>query len=677
MFNYSTDSSTTLRSTGARSNLMDKNKKLFPQRLWELIHDGSFNFCLRWSEDGQRVYLNRSEFEAHYLKTQNNQFHTQKAISFVRQMNMYGFKKVDDCYYENENFKRHCPHLLKNMVRRNSNKSSSSSTTNGHAQTSTQFIAMDDDMMLMNNGNGNGMVVDGGHIGGYGLDHRGSQSLGDSDNEMFGSMDSLRQRPSEVALVQNYLNQHEQLSNINHTNILMAQQQQHNNSAATTMQLQYQQQQLINQHQHHHHQHQQQQQHLALGQRATPLQPAIFTQQQQQQVAELLRQVNGQAALLGVVGSSPPVSPSQQQQHENMDNIISSTSNNTNNNNNNDMSLPMGADSTAHQTATNNAAILSAVSALMTAIGTNAVSRTPLASSLYHRLAAVNFDAATTNGHQTQQHQHNINGNNNQHLPLLNNQMNLLDLNQNLGSAQLLNGLVADGVGASNHQHNNLVNGHGDSTMVMTNGTNTNGQALNRINGLNGNLLNVNLNGTNGMNHLNGSLSGNNTSGIGSSSSSSAASLASLISSQVPCQNNNTSNNISNNFNIADIPMGPHEAMLTRQAFQQSLVQSLLLLNQQQPPQNLDQNFLLNLQRQQQALQQLQQQQQALHNQQHQQQQQLLQDNNQQQQHNTTNNINNDNNINTNDNSHQVQTTQLLETEDSQVLPLKLTTNKR
>lgn len=101
---------------------MDKNKKLFPQRLWELIHDEKYNFCLRWSPDGQRVYLNRNDFETHYLKTSNNQFHTQKAISFVRQMNMYGFRKVDDCYYENDNFKRNCHHLLKNMVRRHSNK---------------------------------------------------------------------------------------------------------------------------------------------------------------------------------------------------------------------------------------------------------------------------------------------------------------------------------------------------------------------------------------------------------------------------------------------------------------------------------------------------------------------------------------------------------------------------
>lgn len=100
----------------------NKSKKLFPQRLWDLVHDARYNHFLRWSEDGQRVYLNRSEFEEHYLRTPNNQFHTQKAISFVRQMNMYGFKKVDDCHYENDNFKRDCHHLLKNMVRRNSNR---------------------------------------------------------------------------------------------------------------------------------------------------------------------------------------------------------------------------------------------------------------------------------------------------------------------------------------------------------------------------------------------------------------------------------------------------------------------------------------------------------------------------------------------------------------------------
>lgn len=105
-----------------------KNKKLFPQKLWELINDDKYNFCLRWSEDGQLVYLNRDEFEDFYLKTAENQFHTQKAISFVRQMNMYGFRKVDDCYYENDNFKRDCEHLLKNMIRKHPNKNAANNS---------------------------------------------------------------------------------------------------------------------------------------------------------------------------------------------------------------------------------------------------------------------------------------------------------------------------------------------------------------------------------------------------------------------------------------------------------------------------------------------------------------------------------------------------------------------
>lgn len=95
--------------------------KLFPQKLWDLVNDSTYSFCLRWSEDGQLVYLNRDELEHSYLKTKQNQFHTQKAISFVRQMNMYGFRKVDDCYYENDNFKRNRHHLLKNMIRKRPN----------------------------------------------------------------------------------------------------------------------------------------------------------------------------------------------------------------------------------------------------------------------------------------------------------------------------------------------------------------------------------------------------------------------------------------------------------------------------------------------------------------------------------------------------------------------------
>lgn len=117
-----TNQSNQANSLDSNGFLMDKNKKLFPQKLWELIHNPSIQHCLRWSQDGQRVYLNRNEFETYYLKTPNNQFHTQKAISFVRQMNMYGFRKVDDCYYENDNFRRDQQYLLKNMIRRHPNK---------------------------------------------------------------------------------------------------------------------------------------------------------------------------------------------------------------------------------------------------------------------------------------------------------------------------------------------------------------------------------------------------------------------------------------------------------------------------------------------------------------------------------------------------------------------------
>lgn len=123
-----------------------KNKKLFPKKLWDLINDERYNFCLRWSDDGHLVYLNRDDFEDSYLRTPENQFHTQKAISFVRQMNMYGFRKVDDCYYENDNFKRGCEHLLKNMTRKHPNKNQinnnsalNNSTFNNGALNSSTF----------------------------------------------------------------------------------------------------------------------------------------------------------------------------------------------------------------------------------------------------------------------------------------------------------------------------------------------------------------------------------------------------------------------------------------------------------------------------------------------------------------------------------------------------------
>ncbi|KAH7646460.1 heat shock factor protein 2 [Dermatophagoides farinae] len=105
--------------------------KYFPRILWRLINECT-NDAIKWSSDGTAILIDYEKFQQHYLDT--NHFKTKKIISFVRQLNLYGFNKVNanskqstqneqmKKYHEfwNVNFKRDCPHLLKSIRRRTS-----------------------------------------------------------------------------------------------------------------------------------------------------------------------------------------------------------------------------------------------------------------------------------------------------------------------------------------------------------------------------------------------------------------------------------------------------------------------------------------------------------------------------------------------------------------------------
>ncbi|KAM7040754.1 heat shock transcription factor, Y-linked-like isoform 1-T1 [Acridotheres tristis] len=66
----------------------------FPQKLWKMLESGKFQ-SIWWSESGKCVAINKDLFEVEVLSREGQQvFHTQKIKSFMRQLNAYGFTKM-------------------------------------------------------------------------------------------------------------------------------------------------------------------------------------------------------------------------------------------------------------------------------------------------------------------------------------------------------------------------------------------------------------------------------------------------------------------------------------------------------------------------------------------------------------------------------------------------------
>ncbi|XP_010008617.1 PREDICTED: heat shock transcription factor, Y-linked-like, partial [Nestor notabilis] len=110
----------------------------FPQKLWKILESDQFR-SIWWSEGGQCVAINEVLFSEEVL---GRVFATQKMGSFIRQLNIYGFTKVQPDfqrsaslpeflaeeaaasshskvqYYYNPSFNREHPQLLEQCKRR-------------------------------------------------------------------------------------------------------------------------------------------------------------------------------------------------------------------------------------------------------------------------------------------------------------------------------------------------------------------------------------------------------------------------------------------------------------------------------------------------------------------------------------------------------------------------------
>lgn len=122
-----------------RSPLPDSiNPNNFPAKLWRLVNNPA-NEAIFWDSQGETIVIDQRLFERQILSpgtitlVNTDAFKTTNFSSFVRQLNLYGFRKVDPAskdntrqgwrrwayhHFSNTNFKRNHPELVATLRRR-------------------------------------------------------------------------------------------------------------------------------------------------------------------------------------------------------------------------------------------------------------------------------------------------------------------------------------------------------------------------------------------------------------------------------------------------------------------------------------------------------------------------------------------------------------------------------
>ncbi|CCE92760.1 stress-responsive transcription factor HSF1 TDEL_0E05170 [Torulaspora delbrueckii] len=132
-----------------------KTRPAFVNKVWSMLNDESNVNLIQWSKDGKSfIVVNREEFVHQILP---KYFKHSNLASFVRQLNMYGWHKVQDVksgsiqnssddklQFENEYFIRGREDLLEKIVRQKSSAATNSkSSTNSNASGSDLHLLGD------------------------------------------------------------------------------------------------------------------------------------------------------------------------------------------------------------------------------------------------------------------------------------------------------------------------------------------------------------------------------------------------------------------------------------------------------------------------------------------------------------------------------------------------------
>lgn len=114
------------RSSSYRNS--NNEKSIFPQKLWRLVNNQQMKSAIRWSEDGQSFFVYENPLQHMCLGKENNVFYTKQPKSFIRQLHLYGFRKINKNQFMHQFFVRGQPDLLK-LIKRSYKQSSGSTSS--------------------------------------------------------------------------------------------------------------------------------------------------------------------------------------------------------------------------------------------------------------------------------------------------------------------------------------------------------------------------------------------------------------------------------------------------------------------------------------------------------------------------------------------------------------------
>lgn len=82
----------------------------FPQKLWRIVNECKSG-AIQWGPNGDTILLDYKRFQTEYLDTRRPIFKTTNITSFIRQLNLYGFRKVTYAHTRDPIYGLYNPHV--------------------------------------------------------------------------------------------------------------------------------------------------------------------------------------------------------------------------------------------------------------------------------------------------------------------------------------------------------------------------------------------------------------------------------------------------------------------------------------------------------------------------------------------------------------------------------------